>query len=91
MIFRPNIYDAFMNIFSNFRKTGTRSQTVPYQYRTKLKIFLKNSLGTFDLPYYRTIIKNLKLILKTRVFKNNSKFFIVVRWFDSTLRTVVLL
>jgi len=50
-------------ILSNFRRT----RTVPY--RTKLKLFFKNSLGTFDVPYYRTIIKNLELFLKTRIFR----------------------
>ena len=40
-------------------------RTVPKPYRTKLKLFFKNSLGTFDVPYFRTIIKNLELFLKT--------------------------
>ena len=46
-------------------------RTAPYRtvpYRTKLKLFFKNSLGTFDVPYFRTIIKNLELFLKTRIF-----------------------
>jgi hypothetical protein len=89
-------------------------RTVPKPYRTQFKLFIKNSLGTFDVPRYRTNIKNLEFFLKTKIFlkkyhkilffaifyvffkktlffKNNSKFFIVVRWFDSTPRTLVLL
>ncbi len=54
-------------ILSNFRRVELvpyRSQTVPYQTQT----FFKNSLETFDVPYYRTINKNLELFLKTRIF-----------------------
>ncbi len=43
-----------------------RTLTAPY--RTKLKLFIKNSLGTFDVPYYRTFIKNLELFLKFKIF-----------------------
>jgi hypothetical protein len=58
-------------VLSNFRKTRTvpyrtvPHRTVPRPYRTKLKLFFKNSLGTFDVSYFRTIIKNLELFLKT--------------------------
>jgi len=44
-------------ILSNFRRT----RTVPKPDRTKLKLFIKNSLGTFNVPYYRTIIKNFDI------------------------------
>jgi hypothetical protein len=51
---------------SNFRKTRTVPyRTVRFPNRTKLKLFIKNLLGTFDVPPYRTIIKNLELFLKT--------------------------
>jgi len=42
-------------------------RTVPKPYRTKFKLFIKNSLGTFDVPRYRTI-KNLEFFLKTKIF-----------------------
>jgi hypothetical protein len=64
-------------ILSNFRRT----RTVPFPNFS----FIKNSLGTFDVPYYRTIIKNLKFKIL-----GNFKFFVIVRWFDSTPRTLVL-
>jgi len=50
-------------ILSNLRRT----RTVPKPYRTKLKLFFKNLLGTFDVPYYRTIIKKLELFRKNTI------------------------
>jgi hypothetical protein len=62
-------------ILSNFRST----RTVPKPYRTKLKLFIKNSLGKFDVPYYRTIIKILELFLKTRIFLKKTIKYLKIR------------
>jgi len=69
-------------ILSNFRRTRTvPHRTVPKPYRTKLKFFIKNSLGTFDVPYYRNI-KNLELFLKTKIFlKKYHKIMRILRYF----------
>jgi hypothetical protein len=77
-------------ILSNFRRTRTvpycivfyRTKFKPQrtvfiikiQYREWNLLNIKNSLGTFGVPYFRTIIKNLDLFLKTRVcFKKYHK------------------
>jgi hypothetical protein len=83
-------------ILSNFRRTRTVS------YQTQTKIFLKKYHKITSILRYLKYLK-IRILLrsqnthyfmfffkKTLVFKN-SKFFIVVRWFDSTPRTLVLL
>jgi hypothetical protein len=80
-------------ILSNFRRTRTILHSIStYPTQTALKYFYNKNRVRGVESNYRTIIKNLELFLKTRVylknnhkisqnlvFKNNSKFLIIVQ------------
>jgi hypothetical protein len=90
-------------ILSNFRRTRTVPYSSSYQTQTAPNYFYNKTRVQGVESNYRTIIKNLELFLKTRVFlkknikylkiriilwyffkkilifKNNSKFLIIVR------------
>jgi hypothetical protein len=65
-----NLLKLITVTLSNFRRT----RTVPFPNRAvpNSNFLLKIQLGTFDAPYYRTIITNLELFLKTRIFLKNT-------------------
>jgi len=65
-----NLSKLIKVILSYFRRT----RTVPFPNRAvpNSNFLLKIQLGTFDAPYYRTIITNLELFLKTRIFLKNT-------------------
>jgi len=82
IVFSLNILWKTVQWFSRTFVELVSYRTVPKPYHTKLKLFIKNSLGTFDVSYYRTFIKNLELFLKTEIFlKKYHKIMRILRYF----------